>query len=100
MYRVTEEPEVYIDVWDVAELKSVSTEPNLTLGGNMSLTEAMNLFYSLAEKKPSYKYTKVLADHIDLIANVPVRNVSKFKFTIQNLCGFAVQYYTLYSFSR
>jgi xanthine dehydrogenase/oxidase len=78
VYRVTEDPEVYIDVGDVAKLKSISTEPNLTLGGNTSLTEAMNLFYSLAEEKPGYKYTKVLADHIDLIANVPVRNVSKF----------------------
>lgn len=62
---------------DVAELRSLSTEPTLTLGGNTSLTEAMNLFYGLAEEKPGYKYTKVLADHIDLIANVPVRNVSR-----------------------
>ncbi|KDR17215.1 hypothetical protein L798_08320, partial [Zootermopsis nevadensis] len=76
VYRITDEPEVYIDVGDVAELKSVSTETALTLGGNTTLTEAMNLFYSLAEERPSYKYTKFLADHIDLIANVPVRNVT------------------------
>jgi xanthine dehydrogenase/oxidase len=64
-------------VGDVAELKSVSTQPNLTLGGNVSLTEAMALFYSLSEDNPRYKYMRVLADHIDLIANVPVRNVSE-----------------------
>jgi xanthine dehydrogenase/oxidase len=78
VYRITKEPEIYIDVGHVAELKSHSTEQKLTLGGNMSLTEAMNLFYSISGENKSYKYTKVLADHIDLIANLPVRNVSKF----------------------
>ncbi|XP_069694441.1 xanthine dehydrogenase-like isoform X2 [Periplaneta americana] len=74
VYRITEQPQVYIDVGGIAELKSISTHPNLILGGNVSLTEAMNLFYKLSEENPDYKYTKVLADHIDLIANVPVRN--------------------------
>jgi hypothetical protein len=64
-------------VGDVAELKSLSTQPKLILGANMSLTEAMALFYSISEDNPRYKYTRVLADHIDLIANVPVRNVSE-----------------------
>jgi hypothetical protein len=67
---------VYIDVGDVAELKSLMTEPNLVLGGNMSLTEAMDTFYRISAENAGYKYTKALADHIDLIANVPVRNVS------------------------
>lgn len=67
---------MYIDVGDVAELKSLKTEPNLVLGGNMSLTEAMDTFYRISAENAGYKYTKVLADHIDLIANVPVRNVS------------------------
>ncbi|GFG40150.1 hypothetical protein Cfor_02488, partial [Coptotermes formosanus] len=74
VYRVTEEIKVYIDVGDVAELKSLTTEPSLILGGNMSLTEAMDTFYRISEENASYKYTKALADHIDLIANVPVRN--------------------------
>jgi hypothetical protein len=64
-------------VGDVAELKSLSTRPNVILGGNTSLTEAMALFHSLSEDNPRYQYTRVLADHIDLIANVPVRNVSE-----------------------
>ena len=76
MYRITEDPKVYIDIGSVAELKSISTEPSLTVGGGVSLTEAMNFFYSISAQKEKYKYTKVLADHIDLIANVPVRNVS------------------------
>lgn len=73
---------------DVAELKSLSTQPNLILGANMSLTEAMALFYSLSEDNPRYKYTRVLADHIDLIANVPVRNVSE--AIIETLLFFSV----------
>jgi xanthine dehydrogenase/oxidase len=71
-----EETKVYIDVGDVAELKSLKTEPNLVLGGNMSLTEAMATFNRISKENARYKYTKALADHIDLIANVPVRNVS------------------------
>ena len=67
---------MYIDVGDVAELKSLTTEPNLVLGGNMSLTEAMDTFNRISKENVRYKYTKALADHIDLIANVPVRNVS------------------------
>jgi hypothetical protein len=70
------EPQIYIDVQDIPELKSYSTEPALMLGGNMSLTDCINLFKSLSKKKSSYAYTSVLASHIDLIANVPVRNVS------------------------
>ena len=76
VYRLTEDTKVYIDVGDVAELKSLTTEPNLVLGGNMSLTEAMDTFNRISKENARYKYTKALADHIDLIANVPVRNVS------------------------
>jgi CO/xanthine dehydrogenase FAD-binding subunit len=76
VFRVKEETKVYIDVGDVAELKSLTTKPNLVLGANMSLTEAMDTFNSISKENARYKYIKALADHIDLIANVPVRNVS------------------------
>jgi hypothetical protein len=88
VYRVKEETKVYIDVGDVAELKSLTTEPNLVLGANMSLTEAMDTFNRISKDNTHYKYTKVLADHIDLIANVPVRNVStSFCYAAQLLNG-------------
>ena len=82
---------MYIDVGDVAELKSLTTEPNLVLGGNMSLTEAMDTFYRISAETAGYKYTKVLADHIDLIANVPVRNVSTSLFYAAHLLKVAVR---------
>nr|CAD7570666.1 unnamed protein product [Timema californicum] len=73
VYRRKVEPKIYIDITGIKELRAISTEPTLVLGGSVSLTEAMELFYDLSEKT-QYAYTKVLADHIDLIANVPVRN--------------------------
>nr|CAD7400540.1 unnamed protein product [Timema poppensis] len=74
VYRRKVEPKIYIDITGIKELRAISTEPTLVLGGSVSLTEAMELFYDLSEKT-QYAYTKVLADHIDLIANVPVRNI-------------------------
>jgi xanthine dehydrogenase/oxidase len=70
-------PKVYIDVGDVTELKSYSTEPILTLGGNMSMSETTDLFNEVSSRSSNYAYVKILANHIDLIASVPVRNVSK-----------------------
>ncbi|PSN29572.1 hypothetical protein C0J52_27534, partial [Blattella germanica] len=75
VFRIIDDPKVFIDIGNIAELKSTSTDPTLTLGGGVSLTEAMSLFYKLAEEDPKYNYTKVLADHIDLIANVPAGTI-------------------------
>ncbi|KAF2906096.1 hypothetical protein ILUMI_00078 [Ignelater luminosus] len=40
----------------------------------MSLTDAMALFYQLSKENSKFSYLEKLGDHIDLIANVPVRN--------------------------
>lgn len=42
----------------------------------MSLTETMELFYKIGGENKSFSYLTGMADHIDLIASVPVRNVS------------------------
>jgi hypothetical protein len=63
--------EVYIDIRDVPELRSMSSS---TLGGNVTLTEAMRTFK--VESTPGYEYLKEFAKHIDLVANPSVRNVS------------------------
>lgn len=69
-------PKVYIDVIEVKELTSYElTDDLLTLGGGMSLTTTMELFYKLAETNTEFAHLKTMGDHIDLIANVPVRNV-------------------------
>lgn len=67
--------EVFIDVADVKDLTSYNLENGtLTLGANMTLTNTMNLFNELSNQV-QFSYLKKMADHIDLIANVPVRNV-------------------------
>lgn len=82
MYRIEKEPEVYIDVNGLAELHGSDVNGDgIKLGANINLTEAMELFYKLAKDQPGqYTYCRTMADHIDLIANVPVRNV------IFNMC--------------
>ncbi|KAK9496478.1 hypothetical protein O3M35_013241 [Rhynocoris fuscipes] len=77
VYRIKNPPNVYIDISDVGELKNYAVyNTHLELGANMTLTETMELFRNLSKQNPLlYGYTNVLADHIDLVANVPVRNV-------------------------
>uniref|UniRef100_A0A0K8S633 Xanthine dehydrogenase n=2 Tax=Lygus hesperus TaxID=30085 RepID=A0A0K8S633_LYGHE len=77
VYRVYDAPQVFIDLNGVGELATTSVSSNsLVLGANVSLTEAMEMFRKVSKDRPSaYGYCDVLADHIDLIANVPVRNV-------------------------
>jgi len=46
------------------------------LGGNVTLTDAMQVFL-VAAKRPGFEYCAQLWQHFNLIANVPVRNVSR-----------------------
>ncbi|XP_065222148.1 xanthine dehydrogenase/oxidase-like [Planococcus citri] len=70
--------DIYIDINGVDELHNYSlNSENLTLGANMSLTQTMKILNEKATKKPKkFGYLKKLTNHIDLIANVPVRNVA------------------------
>lgn len=44
----------------------------------MSLTQTMHIMNKIATENPEkFNYLKQLTNHIDLIANVPVRNVIK-----------------------
>ncbi|RZC34943.1 indole-3-acetaldehyde oxidase-like, partial [Asbolus verrucosus] len=76
VYRSTVEYQVYVDITSIEELITYKVENDfLIMGANMSLTEAMTLFDKLAEKYEKLTYLKRLSSHIDLIANVPVRNL-------------------------
>lgn len=70
-------PQVYIDLNGVGEMFGLSaTSDAIVLGSSVSLTETMKFFRKISREMPDkYGYCSVLADHIDLIANVPVRNV-------------------------
>ncbi|XP_065224600.1 uncharacterized protein LOC135848592 [Planococcus citri] len=75
-YR-TEPQDIYIDINGVYELHDYSlNSENLILGANISLNQTMKVMHEVASKNPKqFGYLKKLANHIDLIANVPVRNV-------------------------
>lgn len=71
-------PNKMIDVNDVKELHTYTVNSeNVIIGANTTLTAAIDIFTKIANEKPDkFGYLKQLADHISLIANVPVRNVS------------------------
>lgn len=81
VYRRNENLKVFIDITGVETLRShTKNRSELILGGNNSLTETMEILTD-ASNQPGFEYCKYLVEHIDLIANVPVRNVS-FDFTV------------------
>lgn len=81
VYRRSNELEVFIDISQVKELRAkFQTKNDLTIGGGVNLTETMN-FLSDASKITGFEYCKHLVKHIDLIANVPVRNVNVFLYS-------------------
>ncbi|XP_058053764.1 xanthine dehydrogenase/oxidase-like [Anopheles bellator] len=74
VYRRSEALEVFVDVNAVQELRVHSVGASLTIGAGTSLTELMELMTSSAKNNPHFSYLEHLVNHIDLIANVPVRN--------------------------
>lgn len=74
VYRRSEHLQVFIDINSVEELRRHSIEAeSLVIGANVNLTEAMDIL-SNASKNTGFEYCMHLVKHIDLIANVPVRN--------------------------
>lgn len=74
VYRRSEDLVMFIDINDVDELRSHSLGDELVIGANVNLTETMDIL-TKAAATPGFEYCKHLVKHIDLIANVPVRNV-------------------------
>jgi len=76
VYRRSPDIKHFIDVHGVDELHQHSSEgQQLKLGANLSLTQTMEILWTTS-RRPGFEYLNVLWSHIDLIANVPVRNVS------------------------
>lgn len=81
VYRRNENLKVFIDITGVETLRSHDVGSELQLGANISLTETMEIL-TKASNRPGFEYCKFLVDHIDLIANVPVRNVSRLTYPL------------------
>ncbi|KAH8326448.1 hypothetical protein KR067_007791 [Drosophila pandora] len=74
VYRRSPDIKHFIDVSGLEELHQHSSDSQqLKLGANMSLTQTMEILQSTS-KQPGFEYLEVLWNHIDLVANVPVRN--------------------------
>ncbi|XP_023178817.2 probable aldehyde oxidase gad-3 [Drosophila hydei] len=74
IYRRCMEIKAFIDLRALAELRGYSLANKvLTLGGNLSLTETMDICRKL-EQTTGFEYLAQVWQHLDWIANVPVRN--------------------------
>lgn len=70
---------VFIDINNIPELHRVSIKSSgITVGANISLTEWIQVMLRAAERYNVYQYCRHIANHIELIAHIPVRNVSKY----------------------
>ncbi|KAG5870802.1 hypothetical protein JTB14_005352 [Gonioctena quinquepunctata] len=76
VYKSDPEPCVYVDIQNIPYLVEYKLKENeLIMGGNISLSAAMKIFNEIAEENTGFAYLKKMSEHIDLIANVPVRNI-------------------------
>lgn len=65
---------MFIDINGIEELrKHTLNENEIVLGANINLTETMEILTN-ASTKNGFEYCSNLMKHIDLVANVPVRN--------------------------
>lgn len=77
VYRL-EKPQIYLDLNDVTDLHRVEkNDKSLTFGGNCTLTVAKNTFKKYS-KDPGFQHLQHMANHVDVIASVAIRNVSFF----------------------
>lgn len=74
VYRRSPQLKVFVDVNGVEELRSHTfSDGILSIGANVNLTETMAILLEYS-KTSGFEYCSRLRKHIDLIANVPVRN--------------------------
>lgn len=75
VYRRSPDLKVFIDITGIEEMRaSKKTPKTLELGGNTTLTDAMEIFTKIAKEDINFDYLNEVTKHFDIIANVPVRN--------------------------
>lgn len=76
VYKLETRSAVYINILHIPTLQEHSiTNDQLILGGNMCLTEVMEVFSRVSTERPGLSHLKIVTDHLQLVANIPVRNV-------------------------
>lgn len=64
-----------IDVSALAELKTVTYDQNLVVGAGITLTDFLEILKD-ASAHEYFSYLSKIHFHVDLVAHIPVRNVS------------------------
>lgn len=87
--------DTYIDVTSVNELTAYSYNNNsLVLGGNLTLSRTIKVLTKISREK-NFAYLSDMAEHINLIANVHVRNVSLRFFVYFNVVSVTILLYKI-----
>jgi hypothetical protein len=75
VYRRSPDLKVFVDISDVEELRGYRINENsLELGGNVTLTETIDIFNEIGNTNKNFEYLKEIAKHVELIGSLPVRN--------------------------
>lgn len=74
---IEEYPRVLIDISGVAELKGWKKDQNLVIYSGTTLTELLDICQSVGNNDNDFVYLKTFYDHVQLVAHIAVRNVSR-----------------------
>ncbi|CAH0550009.1 unnamed protein product [Brassicogethes aeneus] len=76
VYKETPKVFTYIDILSVKELITWKHADNeLVLGANVSLSDTKKIFEELSKENIKFRYLQKIADHLNKVANLPVRNI-------------------------
>lgn len=75
-YHIFEYPRILIDLAGILELKQYYFDQNLIVGAGITLTDLLTLFNTISKEREEFGYLEKLYEHLNLVANIPVRNVS------------------------
>jgi xanthine dehydrogenase/oxidase len=67
--------DVYVDINQIGHLNQISKDSQLIIGGGINLTVMQETLSSIGSTNPDYWYAVTLAEHIEKIGSVSVRNV-------------------------
>ena len=74
-YPIQDYPSKLIDIHHINELRNCEYNENLEVGAGLTMTELMDILKTGAEQE-GFEYLTKLYDHMDLVAHIPLRNVS------------------------
>ncbi|CAH0726755.1 unnamed protein product, partial [Brenthis ino] len=74
VYPLSKEPRVYIDIASISSLQDSLIDENLVLGAGLTINQTMDIFKKQM-KNDDFAYLEQFHKHLELVANVPVKNI-------------------------